>query len=198
MRMRFGTGPLAAAVAAGLLVVCGCEPADRQEAGEEIPARPATESAMTPEAGPVTNPDTTPPRLWGYLTTTGYAGTWPLFPGKGELYEGQEPHGALLTTYVNEAALGALEEGRVPLPDSAILVKENYAADSTLVAVTVMYKAAGYNPDHGDWYWLKRDADGEVVAEGRVAACISCHGSHAAGDYIMTTEPAPATGAEGA
>jgi hypothetical protein len=189
------TGAVAALLVA--LAAAGCEPADRQEAGEEIPARPATESAMTPEAGPVTRPDTTPARLWGYLASTGYAETWPRFPGTGELYEGSEPHGALLTTYVSRRALGALEAGEAPLPDSTILVKENYAPDSTLVAVTVMFKVPGYNADHGDWYWLKRKPDGAIEAEGRVQSCIRCHGSHAAGDYIMTTDREPGPGGGG-
>ncbi len=33
-------------------------------------------------------------------------------------------------------------------------------------AITVMYKAAGFNPEVGDWFWAKFTPDGKVEAKG--------------------------------
>jgi hypothetical protein len=47
--------------------------------------------------------------LWNYLTHVKYQESFALWPGKGKLYKGTEPHGMLLTTYVNKTALGAIQ-----------------------------------------------------------------------------------------
>ena len=79
------------------------------------------------------------------------------------------------------------------MPAGAVVVKENYMPDSTLAAVTVMYKAAGYNPEHNDWFFTKHLPSGELdqtptgmAMEGRLAGCQNCHGSVSANDYIFT------------
>jgi hypothetical protein len=72
------------------------------------------------------------------------------------------------------------------LPDGAIIVKENYSADKKLGALTVMYKVKGYNPQAGDWFWVKYLPDGKVAVEGKVDACINCHASAKANDYVGT------------
>ena len=41
---------------------------------------------------------------------------WKLWPGLGERYAGQEPHGVLLTTYLNPAAYDALTGKRAVCP----------------------------------------------------------------------------------
>ena len=127
--------------------------------------------------------------VWSYLESAPYT-DWPLFPGTSRFQPGMSPHGALLITYVNDTARTALMRRTGPfpagpLPDGSIIVKENYTPDRTLDAVTVMYKRAGYNPEHGDWYWLKRAANGNVDAEGMVVGCQNCH-SAAARDYVLT------------
>ncbi len=58
--------------------------------------------------------------------------------------------------------------------------------DSTLASVTTMYKIAGYDPDHNDWYFAKQNPDGSVQAAGRAQGCQACHGTQAGNDYIMT------------
>ena len=127
--------------------------------------------------------------VWNYLQSAPYT-DWPLFPGTSRFQPGRSPHGAMLITYVNDTARTALTRRTGPfpagpLPDGSIIVKENYTPDRTLDAVTVMYKSAGYNPEHGDWYWLKRAANGNVDAEGMVVGCQNCH-SAAARDYVLT------------
>lgn len=127
--------------------------------------------------------------VWSYIESHDYRANWSFWPGKGELYEGQEPHGALLTTYVNDLARDALTNEAREMPRGAVIVKENYGPDRTLAAITVMYKAGdGYNTEYNNWFWMKRLADGTVEASGRVDSCQACHGSSRR-DYLMTPLP---------
>ncbi len=133
-------------------------------------------------------PDTTETAFWSHLQTANYR-SWADWPGKGKLYAGTEPHGMLLTTYVNDLALDALTNGAAIMPAGAIIVKENYMADSTLAAVTAMHKVSGYDPAHNDWYWAKWDPNGVAEVAGRVDMCAGCHGANASADYLMTARP---------
>jgi hypothetical protein len=133
-------------------------------------------------------PATTGSAVWTFLQDVDYAEQWNLWPGKGELYEGGEPHGQLFTTYLNAAALEALTERTGSMPNGAIIVKENYTADSELDALTVMYKSDGFNDEHRDWFFAKLSASGAVQAEGRVEGCQACHGARADNDYILTSD----------
>lgn len=110
---------------------------------------------------------------------------WSLWPGKGRLYQGREPHGLLLTTYVNDTALYAINK-RTGMKDGAIIVKENYTPDKDFIALTVMYRIKGYNPEAGDWFWVKYAPDGKAQAAGKVKGCIDCHKSRKGNDYIFT------------
>lgn len=133
-----------------------------------------------------TLPEPTASAVWNYLQAENYEARWAFWPGKDALYEGQPPHGAYLTTYVNPLALDALTNNAATMPTGSFIVKENYSPEKTLAAVTVMYKApAGYNPEHNDWFWLKRTADGEVEAAGRVDGCQNCHQTSQR-DYLLT------------
>jgi hypothetical protein len=124
--------------------------------------------------------------LHKYITKTSPYTQWALWPGKGKLYKGTEPHGAFLTTYLNDKAAGGLKMRSEGMPIGSIIVKENYTPAKKLAALTVMYKTEGYNPDAGDWFWAKYAPDGTVQAEGKVAACIGCHQVAKARDYLMT------------
>jgi hypothetical protein len=123
-----------------------------------------------------------------YITKVNPYEKWSMWPGKEKLYPGTEPHGALLTTYVNEAALKGIKEQGGKLPDGAIVVKENYMPDKKLAAVTVMYKKTGYNPQAGDYFWLKFTPDGKIEAEGKVEMCIGCHRAAQRGDFLFTND----------
>lgn len=125
--------------------------------------------------------------VYQYITQTQPYEKWPMWPGKQKLYPGTEPHGALLTTYVNEPALQALKKN-APLPDGSIVVKENYTPQKKLAAVTVMYKKAGFNPKAGDYFWLKYGPDGKIESEGKVDGCINCHRSAQGNDFLFTND----------
>ena len=162
------------AAVSGAILSAGCE-----QIRENFGQRSGTENMPEPNARSV----------WKHVENQNYQRNWSYWPGKGELYKGTEPHGVLLTTYVNPLAQGALTNRAAELPAGAIIVKENYSPKKELAAVTVMYKARdGYNPDHNNWFWLKRLPDGKVEASGKAESCQACHGA-SKHDYLMTPLP---------
>ena len=125
-------------------------------------------------------------QLYDYITKSDPYTSWELWPGKGKLYKGTEPHGALLTTYVNQPAYFSAKDKSGKMKDGSIIVKENYTPDKNLAALTVIYKIKGYNPSAGNGFWAKYDPEGKVLASGKVESCIACHGKNKKNDYIMT------------
>jgi hypothetical protein len=115
-------------------------------------------------------------KLYDYITKSVPYTEWQLFPGKGRMYQGQQPHGAFLTTYVNREAFFSIGDKK-GMSDGSIIVKENYTPDKKLDSITVMYMIKGYNPEAADWFWAKYGSEGKVIASGKVAACIACHES---------------------
>lgn len=114
---------------------------------------------------------------------------WEMWPGSEEMHEGKAPHGALLTTYVNDIALKSIKKAK-GMSNNSIIVKENHAPNKKLVAISVMYKVKGYNPEGGDWYWAQYDAEFNVLSEGKVKGCLDCHSTAKDNDYIFTGEVA--------
>jgi|Deesub1362A_J573_1020465.scaffolds.fasta_scaffold00093_23 hypothetical protein len=110
---------------------------------------------------------------------------WSLWPGKKKLYRGTEPHGVLLTTFVNDIALRSIKK-KTGMKYGSIIVKENYTPDKKFIALTVMYKIQGYNPEAGDWFWVRYARDGTVQAAGKVKSCIDCHSKRKDNDYIFS------------
>ena len=133
-------------------------------------------------------PATDGAELYKYITETSAYTSWPLWPGKGKLYKGQEPHGMLLTTYVTRDAQKVIKRKKGMFKDGAIIVKENYKPDKTLAAITVMYKAGRYDPAKGDWFWVKYGPDGTVQAQGQPKGCINCHQDKKDNDWVFTGE----------
>ncbi len=124
--------------------------------------------------------------LWEHLQKEDYRKSWKMWPGKAALYPGKEPHGSLLTTYVNDVAYKAITEKKGVLPEGAIVAKENYSGDKKYMALTVMYKVKGYNTPANDWFWVKYTPEGKIEAEGKSDMCIKCHGQKQDNDYIWT------------
>jgi len=131
-------------------------------------------------------PKTDGAAVYQYITKTNPYQQWALFPGKGKLYVGKHPHGAFLTTYVNDQALKGIQDKAGTLPDGSIIVKENYSPEKKLAVVTVMYRTHGYDPNAGDWFWAKYKVDGSILAEGKVNSCIGCHATKIENDWIFT------------
>jgi hypothetical protein len=125
--------------------------------------------------------------LWQYLKKADYAQKWKIWPGTHAFYPGKSPHGAFLTTYVNGPALKGIEAKKGTMPDGAVIAKQNFDRDKKYVALTVMYKVKGYNPEGGDWFWAEYSPAGKVGAEGKISGCINCHSKARDNDFIFTS-----------
>jgi hypothetical protein len=129
-------------------------------------------------------PETDGKAIIAFLQESGYQG-WQLWPGKPKFYPGRFPHGSLLTTYVSKGAYRAVRGKAGSIPTGEFVVKENYTPDKQLIAITVMYKQAGYNAEGGDWFWLKALPDGTIQEEGKVGGCIGCHAAVKNNDWLF-------------
>ncbi len=125
-------------------------------------------------------------QLWKYITKTKPYTNWEHWPGFGDMYKGQSPHGAFLKLYVNQEAKAAIERGDKTMPENAIVVKENYNKEKKLVSITPMYKVKDYNPGAGNWFWAKYGTNGKIMVAGKVNSCISCHSKKMSDDYMYT------------
>ena len=139
-------------------------------------------------------PDPTGAGMWAYLQEVDYRSNWQVWADKGELYTGQVPHGMVLTTYLTDVARRAVTTTAGSMPDGAIIIKENYMPDSTLAAVTVMYKRFGYNAEHNDWFFTKHLPSGELdktpsgmPMEGRLPGCQACNVAVRNNEYSFTS-----------
>ncbi len=123
--------------------------------------------------------------------------SWASYPGMGGWQPGKSPHGKVLRYYINSVAARNAENPR----DGYILIKENYGMkDGPLMAITVMQKIRGYDPDDQDWFWVKFAPDGSVmknpkgmslagkVAKGMPKGCIACHSNAGGGDFLFIND----------
>lgn len=130
-------------------------------------------------------------RFWNYLKQAQYK-NWAPLPGQTDgFYPGNSPHGEKVKLYANRAAAAHADDP----PFGSILVKENYdASGKSLMAITVMYRSKGYDPENGDWVWTKFEPDGEVAVmngmklTGKIGMCVQCHKSAEGGDFIFAND----------
>ena len=86
-------------------------------------------------------------------------------------------------------AVAAITDFKGAFPDGTILVKEQYADEGgkTPTGHTVMWKRDGYDPEHGDWYWIAFNAKGETTShDGMAPYCFDCHAAAKANDWVYT------------
>jgi len=119
--------------------------------------------------------------------TAGYQ-SWSKFPENQSLKPSPTHKNMQVISYYNDAVGGSMTSGSLPLPDGALIVKENWAKadDPGPMALTIMHKQGG------DWYWCQVTPDGQVFVEDgnalegkNVAMCTNCHKS-AANDAVLT------------
>jgi len=122
--------------------------------------------------------------VWSHLQRADYR-QWRLWPATSPMSQGTEPHGVLLTTYLNDRAYGSLTGGEGPLPAGSMIVKESFGQDTTLRDITVMYVVEDYDPRNNDYFWAQYDPAGMVQAAGRVEMCQECHRA-AERSFLMT------------
>ena len=123
--------------------------------------------------------------LWRYISETSPYTSWGFWPDHQGVQPGRAPHGPLHKVYVNDRGLSS---ARPPVQYGTIAVKENYGKDMELKAITVMYKSHGFNPDAGDWYWVKYSPEGKAGPSGKPAGCVGCHGTRAKNDFVLVHE----------
>ncbi len=138
-------------------------------------------------------------QIWAYLQESKLVG-----PGmiRTAPYEGTDPHGMMLETFYTTATINGHK--------GDLIVKRNFGPvgmtedevlrepDTHLAAYTIMFRReAGYDPDDGDWFWVKYLPDGTLdqspegmslagqVAKGMDEGCIACH--QGAGDDMVFT-----------
>jgi hypothetical protein len=126
--------------------------------------------------------------VWDHLKKEGYSTKWKKWPGTTVMYPGPEPHGAFLTTYVNETAFKAITGKKGKFPDGAIIAQDNFSKNKKLKFISVMYKVKGYNPQGGDWFWAQYKPDGRIDSQGKVDECIKCHAAQKGNDYVYTSK----------
>ena len=82
----------------------------------------------------------------------------------------------------------ALAEGTRPAPVGFQVVKAHYPdmSASKVAVVMVMTKMpAGYDPEHGDWFYGIYDPSGtRAMKAGKLEMCIDCHDSYDDTDYL--------------
>ena len=79
--------------------------------------------------------------------------------------------------------------GTGPLPQGSVIVAvESDKADcSDLTGYTLMFKdVPGYDPTAGDWHWQQLDDQRDVLQDGRLQTCISCHTQCNRNDYTCS------------
>ena len=129
-------------------------------------------------------------KMWSYIQTARYD-QWAPAGDKGDFRESSRPHGAFVKTYMNRVAAGNSAE----LPHGSIIIKENFSPEKKLMAVTLMHRSKGYNPDANDWYWIKYNPDGttammdtpkgKMKIAGKAKGCIECHSGADGDDYTF-------------
>jgi hypothetical protein len=122
-----------------------------------------------------------------YLNKSNYQ-NWQLWPNKSERYESSPQHGPLITIYVSKKAHDVIEKKKGPIPAREFIVMESYTRDKKLRDVVVMYKFSGYSPRTGDWVWVKSDAEGGILDEGKILDCINCHYTRRSNDWLFSGE----------
>ena len=120
--------------------------------------------------------------FWTYISETSPYTEWKSWDDFSGMQPGNSPHGAFVKVYVNDILHKA---EYTPVPFDSIIVKEAFNSDKKMTALTVMYKIKDYNPEGGNWYWVRFSTEGKGGPEGKVAMCIGCHKPKANNDYIF-------------
>lgn len=126
--------------------------------------------------------------LWS--KSSGYK-SWPKFMENATPKLSSSHMKSFVITFHNDVVTQAISNKTLPLPDGAILVKENYmrADDPMPMALTVMSKQGG------KWYWVEEMPDGTAVIDDAmghplegydVAMCVGCHATQSANDSVYT------------
>lgn len=134
--------------------------------------------------------------LWKRITVEADFNAYAFWPEHEGMRSGQSPHGKYHEIYINRTLRSVLPAAGRTAPDGSIVVKRNFGPDRKVKNYTLMAKAAGYDPAHGDWFWAMYDPAGKVTAQGKPSGCIACHEGMKDNDYLIVRAldaPVPAS-----
>ena len=115
---------------------------------------------------------------------------WEQFPNATpDLKPSGQHNGDFVRSYMNDIAFKAIADFSGEFPDGSILVKEQFAdVEGTKPnGHTVMWKREGYDPEHGDWYWIAFNGAGETtVHNGMASYCSDCNAAVKTAAWVYT------------
>lgn len=80
------------------------------------------------------------------------------------------------TLYANDAAARAWRSSAAKMPAGALLAAAHSDRQGPGPLLVMHKRSAGYDPDHGDWYYAVADRDARhVLRQGRLPDCAACH-----------------------
>ncbi len=97
--------------------------------------------------------------------------------------------GMFVLAFHNQVVGDAITAKTLPLPDGAVIVKEEMmSADAKPMSVTIMSKQGG------EWYWVKASPDlmkvmtmkGMPLEGTSVGMCKDCHDNGSDNDFVLT------------
>ena len=118
----------------------------------------------------------------------GYA-SWSKFPGVQQPTKSEGHMGMFVLAFHNKVVGDAITAKTLPLPDGAVIVKEEMmSADAKPMSVTIMSKQGG------EWYYVKASPDlmkvmtmKDMPMEGKsVGMCKDCHANGSDNDFVLT------------
>jgi hypothetical protein len=102
-------------------------------------------------------------------------------------------HQSWATIYFDELAANSSQSTNGQFLPCAKIVKVHFTDDSgtSILKLFLMAKmTAGFDPDHGDWWYGNYDASigAGMIEQGIVEGCISCHQRASDRDYVFFKE----------
>ena len=189
MRPRCGTAwPKLSVVALLLCAACACveTSGSQKNAAEAIPPKPPAGAELVAGYKGWTRVNPEPAVFHSHIAIQCYMPT----AEQSRLEHEKNPHrNKFVTVYVNDAGRRAMLEEKSPrFPVGSLVVKEKLTTrdSSEPELLTAMYKrAAGYDPEGGDWEYLVLDGRGkEVRARGKLESCRACHQAYPGTDFV--------------
>lgn len=118
---------------------------------------------------------------------------WGQFPEATGIIESSPPHGPFSRVFVNALVESAFDDFDGQLPDGSIIVKESFDQDmqESGDSITVMWKVKDFSPLANDWFWAVFSFDREILNEGSIGGCISCHGAVSGNDFVFLHQFGP-------
>ena len=143
---------------------------------------------------------TTDAELFALVTQIEPFASYTLFPNADEItagrLNGSNAHRPLVRTSLNETALGALQNGKLPsgtsFPDGSVVFKEVRTDNGATVTYAVMYKSRDSRLAGNGWLWAELNPNGTVgySVTNRGGACTGCHSLERGpqNDFVRTFE----------